>query len=227
MKLNFLNILNNKSNPDEIAEQIVALEEKQKQCQEEQERAKRESKEIRSRVMCGEKVNPEVIKSADSKFEETKINLEIICESIEKLKEKLNNTLLALRDEEVQRITEERKRLAVKREKDQLELWKAKGHILGMAIAFFGHPEKARRHLEEYPAFSPSPGDELHNVFHTEKEKALAEMKRPTVSDIENKIFEKDHWVKNFNLEEECIQIMEKHRAKTLNSSEPFENISV
>jgi len=46
MKLNFLNILNKKSTPDEIVEQIVALDKKHRQYRKEYDEAKEKVKEI-------------------------------------------------------------------------------------------------------------------------------------------------------------------------------------
>ena len=100
MKLNFLNILNKKSTPDEIVEQIVALEKKHRQYQKEYDEAKEKVKEIRSRAICDEKINPDAVKQADKRFDEAKINLEIVTESMEKLKAKLNEALSALREDE-------------------------------------------------------------------------------------------------------------------------------
>ena len=86
MKLNFLNVLKGKSTPNEIAEQIVALEEKERQCEKEKQDAKERVKEIRSKIMCGEKVDPNVVKQADSALEECGINLDVVVETIAKLK---------------------------------------------------------------------------------------------------------------------------------------------
>lgn len=58
MKFNFLNVLKGKRTPDEIVEQIVALEQRQKSCEQEKQVAKETVKEVRSKIMCGEKVNP-------------------------------------------------------------------------------------------------------------------------------------------------------------------------
>ena len=131
MKLNFLNVLKGKSTPDEIAEQIVALEEKQKQCEKEKQDAKEKAKEIRSKIMCGEKVNPNAVKEADSMLEECNINLDVVSESLEKLKEKLEEAFIALKDEESQKVIEIRKRLNRERDKEKLDLWKAKGKLFG------------------------------------------------------------------------------------------------
>ena len=91
MKLNFLNVLKGKSSPDEIVEQIVALEEKQKQCEKEKQDAKERVKEIRSSVMCGEKVNPNAVREADSALEECNINLDVVSENLERLKENFSD----------------------------------------------------------------------------------------------------------------------------------------
>jgi hypothetical protein len=214
MKLNFLNILNKKSTPDEIVEQIVALEKKQRQYQKEHDEAKEKVKEIRSRAICDEKINPDTMKQADKRFDEAKINLEIVSESIEKLKAKLSETLLALRDEESRNAGAERKAFNNKRSKAELELWREKGRLYAMAIAIYGHPETARRRLEDYPAFSPSLGSEPYEIYHTAKDKALSETSKPMISDIEKDIEHKENWVKNFDIEEEIDKLMKRYNVQ-------------
>ena len=214
MRLNFLNVLKGKSTPEEIAEQIVALEEKQKLCEQEKAEAKEKAKEIRSRVMCGERVNPDAMKQADLVLEECDINLDVVTESLTKLKTKLEEALTAKRDEESKRIIEDRN--AMNREKDKaiLELWRAKGKLFALAFAIYGHPETTRRHLEEFPEFSPGLGSDAYKIFHAEIDKGIAELRHPTVSDVAEDIRCRDHWVSHFDLEREVKALMRKYRSE-------------
>jgi len=220
MKLNFLNVLKGKSTPDEIAEQIVALEEKQKICEKEKQDAKERAKGIRSQIMCGEKVNPSAVKEADSALEECNINLDVVSESLEKLKEKLEEAFIALKDEEAEKIIVIRKRLNRERDKVKFDLWKAKGKLFGLTFALCGHPEGTRRDLESFPAFSPSVGTEEYDVFHAEKDRVIAGLNRPTVADVEEEIRGKSNWVSNFDLEKEMRRIMKKHKPQTVEEKE-------
>jgi len=220
MKLNFLNVLKGKSTPDEIAEQIVALEEKQKICEKEKQDAKERSKEIRSRIMCGEKINPNAVKEADSALEECNINLDVVSESLEKLKEKLEEAFLTLKDEASQKVIEIRRRLNRERDKAKLDLWKAKGKLFGLAFALHGHPETTRRDLESFPAFSPSVGTEEYDVFHAEKDRVIDGLNRPTVADVEEEIRGKSNWVSTFDLEKEIRRIMRKQRPQAVEEKE-------
>ena len=220
MKLNFLNVLKGKSTPDEIAEQIVALEEKQKICEKEKQDAKERSKEIRSRIMCGEKINPNAVKEADSALEECNINLDVVSESLEKLKEKLEEAFITLKDEASQKVIEIRRRLNRERDKVKLDLWKAKGKLFGLAFALHGHPETTRRDLESFPAFSPSVGTEEYDVFHAEKDRVIDGLNRPTVADVEEEIRGKSNWVSTFDLEKEIRRIMRKQRPQAVEEKE-------
>ncbi len=215
MKLNFLNILNTKSTPDEIVEQVVALEKKQRQFQKEYDEAKEKVKEIRSRAICDEKVNPDSVKQADKRFDEAKINLEIVSESIEKLKAKLYETLTALHEEESRNLMAEQRALKNKRLKAELDLWREKGRLYGLAIAVYGHPETARRRLEEYPSFSPALGSEPYEIYHSAKDRTLAEMNKPTVADIERDIEHRENWVKNFDIEEEIKKLTDRYSVQS------------
>ena len=220
MKLNFLNVLKGKSTPDEIAEQIVALEEKQKICEKEKQDAKERSKEIRSRIMCGEKINPNAVKETDSALEECNINLDVVSESLEKLKEKLEGSFIALKDEASQKVIEIRRRLNRERDKAKLDLWKAKGKLFGLAFALHGHPETTSRDLESFPAFSPSVGTEEYDVFHAEKDRVIDGLNRPTVADVEEEIRGKSNWVSTFDLEKEIRRIMRKQRPQAVEEKE-------
>jgi len=211
MKLNFMNVLNKKSTPDEIVEQIVVLEKKQRQYQKEHDEAKEKVKEIRGRAICDEKISPDKVKQADRRLDEAKINLEIVSESIDKLKAKLYETLTSLHEEETRNVVMERRVLNSKRSKSELELWREKGRLFGMAIAIYGHPEIARRRLEEYPSFSPALGSEQHDIYHAAKDRALAEVNKPTVADIEKDIERKENWVRNFDIEEEIAKLTKRY----------------
>ena len=212
MKLNFLNVLKGQSNPDEMAEQIVALEEKQKFCEKEKNDAKEKAKEIRSRVMCGEKIDSGAIKQADAGLEECNINLDVITESLAKLKAKLEETLTAKRDEETKRIAEDRNAMNRKKDEAVLDLWRAKGRLFGLAYAVYGHPEVTRRKLQEPPSFSPSLGTVEYDAFNAEKEKVIAELKHPTIADVEESVHSRDHWASHFDLEQEIAGLMKKYR---------------
>jgi len=226
MKLNFMNVLNKKSTPDEIVEQIVALEKKQRQYRKEHDEAKEKVKEIRSRAICDEKISPDKIKQADKRLDEAKINLEIIEETIEKLKTKLCETLTTLRDEESRNVAAERRVLNSKRSKAELDLWREKGRLFGVAIAVYGHPETARKRLEEYPSFSPGVGSEPYDIYHTAKDRALAEANKPTVADIEKDIERKESWVRNFDIEEEIGKLMKRYNVEDSLAKDLLESVA-
>lgn len=226
MKLNFLNVLKGKSTPEEIAEQIVALEEKQKLCEQEKSETKEKAKEIRSRVMCGERVNPEAVKLADLALEECNINLDVVAESLAKLKTKLEESLIAKRDEEMKRIIDDRNAMNRKKDEVILDLWRAKGKLFGFAYAIYGHPETTRRQLQEYPSFTPSMGTNEYNAFHPEKEKVIAELRRPTIADVEEDIRGRDHWVSHFDIEQEINALMKKYRPEPVKPLEQVEPVA-
>ena len=170
--------------------------------------------------MCGEKINPNAVKEADSALEECNINLDVVSESLEKLKEKLEGSFIALKDEASQKVIEIRRRLNRERDKAKLDLWKAKGKLFGLAFALHGHPETTRRDLESFPAFSPSVGTEEYDVFHAEKDRVIDGLNRPTVADVEEEIRGKSNWVSTFDLEKEIRRIMRKQRPQAVEEKE-------
>ena len=214
MKLNFLNVLNKKSTPDEIAEQIVALEIKKGQCEKIRDEAKHTCKELRGKMMCGEKVNPEAVKQADKAYEETILDLEIVAESIEELNKKLYAALEAHREEESRQIINDRRRWEGEREKLMREISKIKGRLVGLMTGIYHYPEEATRQLESYPSFTFPDTHPYFAEFTAEKDRALAELRRPAPADLDNAIQQKDRWLFTFNLEDEYQGILKKHRSK-------------
>lgn len=212
MKLNFLNVMNKKASPDEIAEQIVALEIKQKECERDRDISKILCKEVRGKTLCGERISPEIIRNADKDHDEAVLNLEIVTESIEDLKSKLTQAVNVHRDEEAKRLAEMRKRIDREMEKAKLELAKAKGRLVGLAIGIYGHSAAAQRHLEDSRSFTYTRADQFYEDFDIEERKAVAELRRPSVADLLDEAQQKDRWLQLFNVDEECSRVLKKYR---------------
>ncbi|MEK7200396.1 MAG: hypothetical protein AAB212_10850, partial [Bacteroidota bacterium] len=99
MKLNFLKVLNNQSNnPEEIAEQIVALELKQIEYEKQRDLLRIQTKELRQRKLCGEAIIDDQVKEADRKAENAGLDLEAVTESLAKLEERLRAAYESIRD---------------------------------------------------------------------------------------------------------------------------------
>ena len=93
MKLNFLKVLSNQNNtPEEIAEQIVGLEQKQVEYEKQIDVLRQQAKEFRQKKLCGEIVSDGQINEADHKVDNANLDLEAVSESITKLEEKLHKT---------------------------------------------------------------------------------------------------------------------------------------
>ena len=222
MKLNFLNILKKKSTPDEIAEQVVALEVRKIQCEKERDKAKNACKEIRGRTMCGEKVPPDVIRNTDRDYDDAVLNLEVVIDGIEELKQSLFGALENHREEEDRRL----KQLQLKRNEEyeivMQELAKIKGRLVGLATAVYAYPEVAQNYLRSLESFSFDNSHPHYELFTVEKDRAMAELKHPTPADIEAECNAKTIWLGGFRIADEHERILEKHRAKH-NIEEPQE----
>ena len=134
--------------------------------------------------------------------------------------------MLALREEESRNAVGERKAFKIKHSKAELELWREKGRLYGMAIAIYGHPEIARRKLEDYPAFSPGLGSEPYEIYHKAKDEVLAGMNKPTVADIEKDIDRKESWVRNFDIEEEISKLMKRYDVEDSLAKDLLESVA-
>ncbi len=214
MKLNFLNVLNKKSAPDEIAEQIVALEIKKAQCEKARDEAKTACKELRGKTMCGERVDADAVKRADKAYKEAGLDLEIVGDSIEELNKQLYVALETKHAEESKQIIEDRHKWAAEREKLLREADRLKGRLMGMMIAVYRYEEDAVVQLQTSPSFIFSNTHPNFAEFCTERDRALAEIKKPTPSDLLDAIHQKDRWLLNFDVEKEHRETIAKHRAK-------------
>jgi hypothetical protein len=214
MKLNFLNILNKKSAPDEIAEQIVALEIKKAQCEKARDEAKNSCKEMRGKTMCGERVDSDAIKRADKAYEEAVLDLEIVTDSLDELNKRLYVALEAHRDEESKQINDDRHKWAAEKERLMREVVRIKGRLLGMMIGIYHYESEAVLQLQTPPSFNISNSDPYFEEFTAEKERALSELKKPSPADLDNAIQHKDRWLLHFNIEDEYRDILSKYRAK-------------
>lgn len=85
---------------------------------------------------------------------------------------------------------------------------------VGIAMGIFGHPEYVRRHIENNPGLSPLSSDPLLDDFNAEKDRAVAELKKPTVADLQNDCDAKTRWLETFNLEEKYQGLIKKYQDK-------------
>ncbi len=214
MKLDFLNIMNRKATPDEVAEQIAALEAKQQECEKARDTAKALCKEVRGKIMCGEKVAPDAARNADKAYDEAVLDLEVVAETIEELKQKLVTAIEANRQDESKRLFDTRARVNDEREKAMRELAKAKGRLMGLAFGIYGHPAVTRRHLEESRSFTFTATDPFYLEFDIEYKKAISDLKHPTFAEIDEDFQRKSNWLSSFNPDEEFARVLKRYRDK-------------
>jgi len=212
MKLNFLNVMNKKSTPDEVAEQIVALEIKRPQYEKIRDEAKKTCKELRGKTMCGEYVDAESIKQADKAYEEAVLDLEIVDDSIKELEKNLHVSLEVNFDEESKKVVIDRKKLSEETEKFRREVYKLKGRLVGLMTGIYHYESEAMVQLGHLSAFSIQGDDRYFAEFTAEKNRALSELKRPTPADLENAVQAKELWLRQFRLDDEYEKILKKYR---------------
>lgn len=214
MKLNFLNVLKKESTPEEIAEQVVALEIKKTQCEKIRDNAKSICKELRGKTMCGESVNAEAIKQADKSYDDAVLDLEIVVESLEELKKNLYMSLEARHAQETKQITIDRNKWATEKEKLLREVNKIKGRLVGLMIGVYHYEPEAMRQLGNLTTFNVANSDPLYDEFTAEKNRALSELKRPTPADLEDAVQRKEYWVASFKIDDEYESVLKKYREK-------------
>ena len=213
MKLDYFNVLRKKSTPDEIAEQIVALEIKQKQCEAQRERAKKDCKDIRSRIMCGEKIPPDVQRNTDKAYEDARLDLEAVADSIEDLKKLLHSALESNCTEEKDRVAKLQRQKDASYEGVLRAVLKAKGRFIGLATAIYRHPEEAEvQSLNIGSRFHVTAQDPYYADYQAGVAEGIAELKHPTVAEIEEQCSVVTNQFMWFKADEESERLLEKYR---------------
>jgi len=211
MKLNFLNILKGeKSSPEEIAEQIVILENKLGECKDAQKEAKEASKKIRQRKLCGDKVTESEEKAVNKQYEEAVLNLEVIQGSIEELKSKLKDALLKRKDNNQKKAMDMNKALSPHRHDAMVELTKAKAKLLACARAIWG--DGARHWLDDGGYITND--HEYQGIYNKELEAVEASLKTPTYHERKQQYDTQTEWLRVFDLDDEFETIIKKCRFK-------------
>lgn len=224
MKLNFLSILKGeKSSPEEIAEQIVILENKVEECRETQKEAKEASKKIRQRKLCGDDVPESEETEVNKRYEEAGLNLEAIQDSVEELKAKLKDALVKRKDDIEKRALDMNKALGSHRHDAMAELTKAKARLLACARAIWGNG--ARYWLDDGGYATNEP--EYQGVYNKELEEAEASLKRPTYHERKQHYDTQTEWLRAFDLEDQFNSVIKKYRLMTTDPKETQEKAVV
>lgn len=211
MKLNFLKVLNNQNNtPEEIAEQIVALEQKQIEYQKQRDALRQQAKELRQKKLCGETVSEAQIADADRRVENANLDLEAVAESIDKLNDKLRKTYEAI-IENGQAVAGQKIK-AIELEHDRLmeELARAKAKVLVIAEQLWG--TSIIRNLKDSSVFDDDPNTD--QFMKDEADKLRSSVKEPTYYSKFRQAESYSSWTSGININDEMSSILEKHRAK-------------
>ena len=211
MKLNFLKVLNNQNNtPEEIAEQIVALEQKQLEYEEQIDALRQQAKELRQKKLCGEVVSDAQVNEADRKLENANLDLEAVTESITKLEQKLHKTYEAIVENGgtvyAQKIN------AISPEFDRLteELARAKAKVLVIAQQLWGYAAEVKLRRGQF--FDDDP--QVDAMMKEEVEKLTASIKEPTYFTKYNEAQSYSSWINSLNIDMESEGLLNRQRAK-------------
>ena len=211
MKFNFLKILNNQSNnPEEIAEQIVALEQKQIEYEKQRDLLRTQAKELRQRKLCGEAITDDQVKEADRKAENASLDLEAVAESILKLEEKLQKTYEAIVEngsavfaQKINAITPEFDRLTE-------ELARSKAKVLIIAQQLWGYNAEVKLRRDQF--FDDDP--QADRIMKEEAEKLRVSVKEPTYFTKYTEAQNYSSWISALNISQESERLINKQRAK-------------
>lgn len=211
MKLNFLKVLNNQNNtPEEIAEQIVALEQKQIEYEKQLDALRQQAKELRQKKLCGEIVSDSQINEADRKVENASLDLEAVNESITKLIDKLRKTYESIVANG--HIVGGQKMKIIEPERDRLmdELAHAKAKLLVVAEQIWGLG--VIRKLKDSVVFDDN--DKTDPIMKEDVERLRMAVKQPTYYDKYQQAQSYSSWTNNLRVEDEIVRVLEQQRIK-------------
>lgn len=210
MKLNFLNVLKQKSPSNDIAEQIVLLERKLVDVEKEKGKLKESAKELRQRKLCGEEISDSQIKEADTLVKDIDLTIEAITESIAKLKEKLTVTVEDEKETKRLNAGEKHKDLCAERNVLDEELARYHAKFLAFAESILG--SLADVYMKDGRMFRFN--GKTKDVFEAEYEKAKSSIKHPTHYEKHLEYERVWQWLLEFDLNKEVESLLEKHRGK-------------
>lgn len=209
MKLNVLNVLNKKSSSDEIAEQIVLLEEKAREAMSERDALRAAAKELRQQKLCGEAITDAQVKEADSRAESAVLDLEAIEETMQKLKSKLTAVLEDIKQKNTPECQKRRSAIIADRQKAKAEIAKAKARLLVAAEAY--HGPSAEYYVKDGSIFLS--GDETDVLYREEVERCRDQVKRPTYYEKKCEIDNYSNRISEMRVEEEVERLLNKYRS--------------
>lgn len=208
MKINFLNVLKQKSTSGEIAEQIVLLEVKQAEVEAQKDALRREAKELRQRKLCAEAVSDAQIKEADMKLEDITLTMEAISESLTKLKDKLRDALEEERREGREVVQMTHARFIGERKELEEEFARLRGRLLAFAESILG--PVAETYMKDGRLFQHDTG--THDIYLREADKARAALKRPTYYEKKRDNENYAQRLTEFDLDKEFETVLARHR---------------
>lgn len=210
MAINFLKILNNQSNdPEAIAEQIVALEQKQIEYKKQHGLLRDQAKALRQQKLCGEAIADEQVKDADRKAENAILDLEAVSEGIVKLEEKLRATYESIRDNGQNATAEGQNALLPERNRLCEELARSKAELLVVAEQLFGKVKTEER-LRSGSIFEADP--DTDPLMKKEEEKLRTSVKQPTYYKKISEVQSYGSWASALNVNDEVQRVLDKHR---------------
>lgn len=212
MKLNFLKVLNNQNNtPEEIAEQIVGLEQKQVEYEKQLEALRQQAKELRQRKLCGEAVSDAQINEADRKVENACLDLEAVADSHTKLEERLRAAYESIRDngntvggQKLNAIQPEYNRL-------QEELALAKAKVLVLAEQIWGTSTAQHKLRNGYLFHSDEKTD---HIMNEEVLQLRASVKQPTYYMKHSEVQHYANWISLMSIDYEFNKVLNQYRTK-------------
>ena len=208
MKLNFLNVLNKQSSPDEIAQEIVVLEAKEREATKEHDSLKDAAKELRTRRLCGENVSDDQIKVADRKCESASLDIEAIKEMIGNLTNKLHAGFEEIKIKGLPGSQEKRSALILEHQRVSDEIVKVQARLVVLAETYHGVGADTFGRTGRLFWVSP----DAESSYYAELDRCRAQIKHPTYYDRKVEADNYARWISEMSIDDEVRQVLDKYR---------------
>ena len=217
MKLNFVKALKQDVPSNEIASEIVRLEEKRHELEDAKKKSYEVLKEMRGRELCGESVPAQDMRDAENAFNRAQLDLEVADDSIVKLEEKLRATLVSERDIKEAQAHKAEKELEKEKQRLLKEWARVKGQLYAIGLAIWGHPVDVRNQLSDSHVFVYENGDPCKRAFEYGCTSADAGIGYPTYSDrYHAEVTTPRHAVTWFDVEKEASRLKHESRERIM-----------
>lgn len=203
MKLNFFNLLTQKeTSSDEIAQEIVLVENKIAEHKEQEKQLKEAGRNLRARQLCGEAISAADMRGVKERLDQVEEDLAVFTESHEKLSAKLDEVLKKENKQGWEQWQKDKNVLKAEEKTQAVEIMKFKARLSVLEGAL---SDTGRSLLDT---------NEYVRLGNMERKHVLESLPRPTCFDKYAALLGRHTELKDFNEQEAFDRILNQYRER-------------